>query len=412
MKLNELVSLSCNALYDRKIRTILTVLMVVVGSSLIVILNGLTAGQSEFIKNQMSQLAPNIIYVTPGQQSFRGDSSAASIVLTDVVVNRIRSLPYVDDVIPQYRGSIQLNSQGNIVSANVLSMNPEKLYTIFPKIEFEENSLLKPNDPSAMIVGYNIAYPPGKDVSLVSVGQTVRATFSYVDSNGEQQEEARSFVVSGITKLTGDNQLDNAVVINQVGGMSLLHKAGRYDRLIVVAQTPEHVDAVQEEIKGLYGSTIGLNTPRAILAIRQQFASGNAGFILSVGFIALVVGAVGIVTSLYTSVTERIKEIGTVKAIGAQNSSILMLFLIEALLIGIIGATLGIVIGIVGGHGMSSVLSPPSIPGARNAVITPVYQGMDLVETWLLSVGLSLAAGIFPAWKASRLSPMIALRRE
>lgn len=412
MKLNEIVTLSCNALYDRKVRTILTVLMVVVGSSLIVILNGLTAGQSEFIKNQISQLAPNIIYMTPGQQSFRGDSSAASIVLNDVVVNRIRSLPYVDEVIPQYRSSIQLNSQGNIVSANVLSMNPEKIYVIFPKVEFEEGSLIKPNDPSAMIVGYNVAYPPGKGISIVSVGQTVRATFSYVDSNGEQQQEARSFVVSGIAKLTGDNQLDNAVIINQVGGMSLLHKSGRYDRLIVAAQSPEHVDIVQEEIQGLYGSTIGLNTPRAVLAIRQQFASGNAAFILSVGFIALIVGAVGIVTSLYTSVTERIKEIGTIKAIGAQNSSILLLFLVEALLIGIIGATLGIAIGIIGGHSMSSVLSPPGVPGARNAVITPVYHGMDLAETWLLSVGLSLAAGIFPAWKASRLSPMIALRRE
>ncbi|MEM4252848.1 MAG: FtsX-like permease family protein [Candidatus Nitrosotenuis sp.] len=412
MKINELVLLSCNALYDRKVRTILTVLMVVVGSSLIVILNGLTAGQNEFIKNQLSQLAPNILYVTPGQQSFRGDSSAASIVINDVVVNRIRSLSYVEEVIPQYRGSVQLNSQGNIVSASVLSMNPEKLLIIFPKIEFEEGSLLKPGDPSAMLVGYNIAYPPGKDVAIVSTGQTVRASVSYVDSNGIQQTESRSFVVSGIVELTGDNQIDNAVVINHVAGMSLLHKTGRYDRLIVAVQSPDHIDAVQEEIKRLYGSTIGLNSPRAILAIRQQFASGNASFILSVGFIALVVGAVGIVTSLYTSVTERIKEIGTIKAIGAQNSAILLLFLVEALLIGVIGATVGILVGIMGGYSMSSFFSPPGIPGARNATITPMFLGIDLVRTWLLSVGLSVLAGIFPAWKASRLSPMVALRRE
>lgn len=411
MKPHDIVTLSCNALYDRKVRTILTVLMVVVGSSLIVILNGLTAGQNEFIKNQMNQLAPNILYVTPGQQSFRGDSSSASIIINDVVVNRIRSLPFVEDTIPQYRGSVQLNSQGNIVTASVLSMNPDKLQMIIPKIEFEEGSLLKPNDPTAMLVGYNVANPPGKAVSIVSVGQTVRATFSYVDSDGEQQQESRSFVVSGIIRLTGDNQIDQSLIINHVGGMSLLHKSGRYDRLIVAATSPDYVDVVTEEIKALYGSTIGITSPKAILALRQQFASGNTAFILSVGFIALVVGAVGIVTSLYTSVTERIREIGTIKAIGAQNTSILSLFLVEAMMIGIIGATVGVLIGIAGGYGMSSFFSP-SLPGTRSATITPIFLPWDLLQTWLISVILSITAGIFPAWKASRLSPMVALRRE
>ena len=411
MKLTEIVLLSCNALYDRKIRTLLTILMVVVGSALIIVLNGLSAGQSEFIKNQLNQLAPNILYVTPGQQSFRGgDSSQASITMNGVVVNRIRSLPFVIDVIPQYRGSIQLNSQGTIVSASVLSMDPEKLRTILPNIEFEEGSLLKQNDPSAMLVSYNVANPPGKSLPIVSIGQTVGATFTYVDEDGVQQKEFRSFVVSGIIKLSGDNQIDQSVIINQVSGTVLLHKT-KYDRLIVAAESPEHVDAVQQEITTLYGSTIGLNSPKAILALREQFTSGNNAFILSVGFITLVVGAVGIVTTLYTSVTERVREIGTIKAIGAQNTTILSLFLVEALLIGVIGATIGLAAGVVGGYGLSSVLTP-TIPGARNASITPIYLGADMLKIWLLSVVLSVSAGIFPAWKASRLSPMIALRRE
>lgn len=411
MKLNEIVLLSCNALYDRKIRTLLTILMVVVGSALIIVLNGLSAGQSEFIKNQLNQLAPNILYVTPGQQSFRGgDSSQASITMNGVVVNRIRSLPFVIDVIPQYRGTIQINSQGTIVSASVLAMDPEKLRTILPNIEFEEGSLLKQSDPSAMLVSYNVANPPGKSLPIVSIGQTVGATFTYVDEKGVQQKEFRSFVVSGIIKLSGDNQIDQSVIINQVGGTVLLHKT-KYDRLIVAAESPEYVDAVQQEITTLYGSTIGINSPKAILALREQFTSGNNAFILSVGFITLVVGAVGIVTTLYTSVTERVREIGTIKAIGAQNTTILSLFLVEALLIGVIGATIGLVAGVAGGYGLSSVLTP-TIPGARNVSIAPIYLGADMLKIWLLSVILSVSAGIFPAWKASRLSPMIALRRE
>jgi len=411
MRLDEIFALSCNALVDRKVRTILTILMVVVGSSLIVILSGLSAGQSEFIKNQLSQLAPEVINVTPGQQSFRGDSSPASIVLNDVVINRISGLPFVKDVIPQYRGSVQLNSQGNIINTNILSMNPEKIYSILPKAEFEEGSLLKPNDASAMIVGYNVANPPGKSEPIITVGQSVRTTFSFVDSNGNSQKETRSFIVSGIVKLTGTPQIDEAAIVNTVGGASLLHKSGKYDRLAVVALSAESVDTVQQEITSLYGNTVGIVTPRAVLSLREQFTSGNNAFILSVGYIALVVGAVGIVTTLYTSVTERIKEIGTIKAIGAQNSSVLLLFLVEALLIGIIGASLGLVIGIIGGYLFGSAFAPPT-PGTRSLGITPIFLWVDLLRVWLLSVALSIGAGLFPAWKASRLSPMTALRRE
>lgn len=411
MKPNDIVFLSFNALYDRKVRTVLTVMMVVVGSSLIVILNGLTAGQSEFMESQLNQLAPNILYVNPGQRTFRGDASPPSIIFNDAVINRINTLPYVEDIIPQYRGTVQINSQGNVLAASVLSMNPDKLPLLIPNIEMEEGSLVRSNDPTAMLVGYNVANPPGRDTPVVSVGQTIRTTMSYVDAGGQQQQESRSFVVSGIIGLTGQNQIDDAVIVNHVAGMSLLHKAGRYDRLIVVTQTADDVDTVQDEIRKLYGNTIGMTSPRAILELRQQFASGNNAFILSVGFIALVVGAIGIVTSLYTSVTERVKEIGTIKAIGAQNTTILSLFLVEALMIGIIGATVGVLAGMVGGYGMSSFFSP-NIPGARSVTITPIFAGQDLAQTWLLSVTLSIMAGIFPAWKASRLSPMVALRRE
>jgi putative ABC transport system permease protein len=168
---------------------------------------------------------------------------------------------------------------------------------------------------------------------------------------------------------------------------------------------------VQDEITALYGKNLGINTPQATLQIRQQATSGNAMFIQVIGIIALIVGAVGIVTTLYNSVTERIREIGTMKAIGAQNTTILALFLVEAALIGIMGATLGLAIGIVGGYVFSG-LSPPQGPSFSISSFPPIYYPADLAKVWVLSVTLAITAGIFPAWKASRLSPMVALRRE
>lgn len=384
--------------------------MVLVGSSLIVVLNGLSAGQTKFVEDQLNQLGTDIVTVSSGQRSFRGgEQSAASITLNSVITSRINSLPYVKEVVPIYSGSVQLDSQGNTVNASVLSMNPDKILVMAPKLTFVEGSAIKPSDQSAILVGYNVANPPGSTSSLITVGQTVKASSSYTDTNGKPQRQTRGFIVSGIIELSGNNQIDRSVVMNSDAGNLLLRKSSKYDSLMVVAQSSDFVDTVQKEITDLYGSTIGVSTAQSSLSLRASFTEGINSFILSVGMIALVVGAVGIITTLYTSVTERIREIGTMKAIGAQSKTILSLFLVEALIIGILGATLGLIIGIVAGYSFGSALGT-GLPGTSS--ISPIYLPTDLLKVWLLSTGLSLLAGLLPAWKASRLPAIVALRRE
>ena len=410
MNPKEILVLSFSALSERKVRTLLTVLMVVVGSSLMIVLNGLSAGQAEFIDNQLNQLADNVLTVTPGQRSFRSVDTTPSIVFNTAVVNKINSLSSVDEVIPRYSGSVELNSQGRVLRTSVLAMNPDDVYVSVPGIELESDSVIKPNDPSAILVGHNVAYPDGVSFPIVNLGQSMKLTFTYVDNDGEQQSDSRTFVVSGILKESGDGSLDRSVIINEGIGNTFLKKSGKYDSLLVSLHSSEQIPQTEEDLQKMFGSSIGISSLQSRLQFRQQFTEGNNAFIQSIGVIALVVGAVGIITTLYTSVTERIKEIGTMKAIGTQNSTILLLFLMEALLIGLLGGTAGVLVGIASGHALSSVLTAPGIP--NQSTITPVYRFTDTLNVWMLSVILSISAGILPAWKASTLSPLVALRRE
>jgi putative ABC transport system permease protein len=127
---------------------------------------------------------------------------------------------------------------------------------------------------------------------------------------------------------------------------------------------------------------------------------------LEVGFIALLAGRIGVATTLYTSVNERTKEIGTMKAIGAKPWFILSMFLSDAVFIGLIGSTVGITTGI----GLAYLLSTFGASDGADSYIAPIFLPNDLIPVWLISLTISLAAGLFPAWKASRLSPLVAMR--
>jgi putative ABC transport system permease protein len=415
MNILQVFSLSFDALRERKTRSALTVLMVVVGSALMTALNGLGAGFGAFIDDQFSQLAPNIIFVTSAQAENAGPIGggpppAPKITLNEAVVSRISSLPFVDEVIPSYQAQITLESRGRSEDTTVFSIDPQKLFVIAPTLEFVEGSTIRQNDPSAIILSDSVANPPGESSSFAVVGQTLRVTYSFVNADtGKQEENSKSFVVSGIMEPTGNPTIDNAVVFNRISGNALLEKANKYDTLLVAAESGEYVEIVEEEIRSLYGNDIGITTATAILETIQEFTAGFTSFILSIALVALLVGGVGIITTLYTSVMERIREIGTMKAIGAQKGFILALFLSEALIIGFFGATLGMGLGIAGGFLLVAGFAGQD-PGSSG--LTPVFLPTDLASVWGLSVGLSILAGSYPAWKASRLPPIVALRRE
>jgi putative ABC transport system permease protein len=448
MKLEAIFLISFNALRDRKVRSVLTILMVTVGSSLMIALYGLTAGLGNFIEGIFNKLAPNIIFVSsipqgqqgPGQgpPSFlsQGLSSVPTTTLDSAVIDKIKSLPFVSDVIPAYQAPVIVESKNESKYGSVLSIEPQKLKIIAPALEFVEGSAVKPNDPNAIILAQDIANPivsaGGKKLTTMpslssppsgarttgpfaTLGQSINIKYLHIDPlSGERRESSKTFIVTGIIKPVGNPTIDKAIVINTEAGNALLHKSGRYDALFVVAASSNNVDNVEKEIRNVYGNDIGITTSKAILNTIKQFTNGFSAFISSIALISLLVGGVGIVTTMYTAVTERVREIGTMKALGAQSKIILGFFLVEAVIIGLLGASIGLLVGIGGSYFLIDLFASGGVGGAGQILsnITPVFLPTDLAFVWAISVGISITAGVYPAWKASRLSPITALRRE
>jgi len=418
MNIKEIFVLSFDALRERKMKSILTIIMVMVGSSLMVAVGGISAGFGGFFSKQLSNLAANIIFINPAQVQQGGGGPAVGppptpkITLNAAVENRLKSLPFVDDVIPSYQAQVILQSQGDSKEYQVFSMDPQKLTVLSPTLEFVQGSTVRQSDPSSLIVSNDLANPPGEDTPFLKLYQTVKATYTFVDpTTGKRESDSKSFVVRGIIKQTGNPNIDNSAVIDTDVGNALFHKSGKFDSLIVVARSGIYVDTIEQEIRKLYGNDIGITTVKAIIKTVQQFTGGISAFLLSIAIVSLVVGAVGIITTLYTSVVERTREIGTMKAIGAKSKHILALFLTEAFMIGIFGASLGILGGIAGAYILSAGLAGNNGGGSQSH-IAPIFLATDMTRVWLTSASLSLLAGLFPALKASKLLPIVALKRE
>jgi putative ABC transport system permease protein len=142
----QILILSLDAIRERKLRSTLTILMVVAGGALMVALNGMSAGNMAFVVKQFNSLAPNVMFVTSGQHGFHGPSGPPTIIINSQVVKRIKGLPYVQDTVPAYRGQLQLNAQGSTQNVQVVAMDPSKIPLILPTLQLVPGSAHKPYD--------------------------------------------------------------------------------------------------------------------------------------------------------------------------------------------------------------------------------------------------------------------------
>ncbi|MEM2902684.1 MAG: FtsX-like permease family protein [Candidatus Bathyarchaeia archaeon] len=407
----ELFRMAYSALSERKLRTSLTILMVIIGASLITSLNGLNAGTSSFISDQLSTLGGNVIIISPSSFSgvFNPSQGTGETKLNAQTVKTVKSIRGVSYAVPYYQGLVTIVSGGESKAVTLVGMDNTKLKHVAPKVEVLEGAFLSESDSIGIVLGYAIARKEGGQI-FAKLGQTVVVELSKVESSGPYQRvvtKRKSFQVKGILSELGNMLIDNQVYVSLPAAAALLEKGGEYSGIYLITRDPSLNDEVVERIKGIYGKNIGVTSPKAIAETINRILGTFNAYIQSIAAISLLVGAVGIVTTLFTSVMERTREIGLLKALGFSNETILALFLTESSVIGLTGGLMGVIAG-VGGAFLLTALTP----FGEGISINPVFKAGDIAYVWCLSITLSLIAGLYPAWRASKLSPLTALRKE
>jgi putative ABC transport system permease protein len=312
---------------------------------------------------------------------------------------------------------------GDSAAVLVTGSDQRYLYEVFPTLEVEEGTLVSPQDSIGVVLGHSVAYPPDKPRPFARVGGVVTISFTTVEGT-RQQTIRRSFVVRGILAEMGTSGMfipvDRMVFMSLPAATNLFHAAGDYSGINVIAKSPDEAEQVAEEIRRLYGRSFEIYTSKTLIQLIQNILGAFSLFLGSVASVSMIVASVGIFAGLYTSVMERTKEIGLLKAVGLKKRGILGVFLGEATLIGLIGGTLGIAVGVILGYGMAVVAGQVrgevtgQFTGVGGALsyIPPYFTPEIFVTNLVFAITISMIAGAYPAWRASKLDPVVALRKE
>ncbi len=391
----EFFILAFEALKERKVRSLFTIIMVVVGVTLIVSVDSIGAGTKKYVESEFSKFNIRFIAVSPSNRHPE---------ITKKDLEQIKDMEGVVEVVPYWSFAGRVKSGGKEKDATIIAVDNQKLPLFFPGLEMEDGELLTESDTTGAVLGYYIAHEPDGSI-FAYTGDVVTVTF--IDySGGGQTIKTKNLVVRGVLKTMGAVTgfiFDQMIIVSSRLAKQLFNK-DTYNGLFVLAENSDMAVNISQRIM----QELDLNTisPQEIKEVVDNVLGTITLFTLAISTISLIVAAVGIITTLYTSMLERIREIGVLKAIGFKNIHIMKMFLYEALLIGIIGSILGSILGVVGAIVMRDIFF------ADMPFLQPVFSVDVFLRANLMAISLSVIAGLYPAWRASRLDPIVALRHE
>ncbi|MCK4730653.1 MAG: ABC transporter permease [Candidatus Aenigmarchaeota archaeon] len=398
-----------------KVRSWLTILGIVIGVASVVAIMSIGGSMQETVAQKLGDLGGDILTLTAGQS--RGSSifgmggargggtsvaTGATATEKEIVLGRtdlqaLRGIPDIELIDTQIRGSVKVSYLGKSGSVSLTGVD-QKVWSRITTPKIKEGRMLDSADQNVVVIGGRLAE-------------------SYFDKpigiNQMITIEENVFRVVGIL----DDTSTNIYMPIQMAYQMLEDKEnGVYDSIIIkvkdediLNETLGKIEAKLMLVRHVTEKTkdFSLSSNKQMQQTRSEMMTSMNAFLLAIAAVSLIVGAVGVANTMFTSVLEKTKQIGIMKAIGARNKDIMLIFLFNAALIGLVGGFIGIIFGSI----LSGAL--PALMGETMMLRGGTFVSIDSIIIALsVSVGIGVIAGFVPAYQGSKLKPVDALRYE
>ncbi|MGC9133400.1 MAG: ABC transporter permease [Nanopusillaceae archaeon] len=392
MRIIDYLSLIYKYLRTKKVRTFLTSLGITIGVATIFVLISLSQGLQNYIQNELNTIGNKIIYLYPGEKV--GFENNINGLLSNNFIENIERLTGVELVIPALFTTTIFNYNNQQAGAYVLVVNT-KYYNYLSYMDYKiyKGTLISNNYQCQVDLGYNIAMKSIPN-EQINVGD-------YINIFGEKCE------VIGIFQQTGSPLLDNTIIFPE-GYYKKIFGNINYNYLIIIVNNFNLAyNSLENYINNLKGQHYIIVTAQSIEKTINQILGGLTLFSLIIASVSIVISAINILNTMYTSILERYKEIGLLKALGMKNYQVLLLFLLESGIIGLIGGIFGIITGFI-----FSYIVGFSFAYFGYSSISPYISIQLILLSLLFPFFIGMISGIIPAYKASKISPVEALKYE
>ena len=387
---------SAKNLSHHKLRSFLTLLGVIIGIMAVVSMISIGSGMKAALKEQLEQLGSDKIFILP-----RLAYGTAAATLTDSDADAIQQVPGVAFVSPLYSvaGDVEFRNQRKIVK--IYGVDPEKAEATFgggaSGYRLLKGRWLQRGDRYKVVLGYGVA----TDVFSrdVNVGSTLKI-------------HGIAFEVVGVFKKTGDREKDYTLYTNLDTLREIFGAGDRVTLIIARVEKGANIDQVRLRIERELEKRKGSKENFFVMTQKEIIERvGEAYRIVQVVFgglaaVSLIVGAIGIANTMIMNVTERTREIGVLKATGASNAQVMKIFLTDAALLGLVGGSIGVVLGWLISLGINAAAAHYLGEGVLTTAVTPEL----VVFALAFSLIVGVVAGLYPAYRALRLHPVEALR--
>ena len=400
MNVRDIALISLEGINERRFRFSLNLLGILIGCAAVTGLISITQGMNTEITGQLDILGANTIMILPGESegTLSGQQALNNVEYLDWRDKEIISrIPGVENIAAMQSNYAKYEIKGKSYTVQVMGVDSD-IFDINTNFEIGEGRKLTRNDKASVVIGSNVAWPSNEDDPLIEVGDRVR-----LQALGMKTSSEMTFRVVGIIKKQGGVMgvnPDELMVIPLRASEQLYDSAGRYTILQVLVGEADDVTKVGDRIEDDFKDVLVVTAQTALEAVGR--ITGIIEKVLAgIAAISLLVAGIGIINTMTVSVSERTKEIGTMKAIGAKKMDILQIFLAEAAYSGLIGGFLGAGLGFVLGIFVGNYIGLPI--GISSTLWTGVI---------IFAVIVSLLAGAWPALRASNMDPVNALRHE
>lgn len=413
MKIYRLLIEALESLSTNKLRSMLTVLGIVIGVAAVIAMLSIGRGAEASITSRIESIGTNLVYISPGSTTQGGvrtaSGSAGTLTLDDA--DALAELPGVEAVASVTNSFVQAAYQAANTNTRLMGVTPG--YELVSSLALEDGEFISEDQQKAR----SLVVVLGNSVAETLYGGTGGVVGQRVRLNGQTYKVIGVLASKGSSGFT--NQDDQVYIplstaLYRLVGGARFRGSSVISQIILKAGNPQVVDQVVSEatlmMRDLHGTLEGsddftVTSQESVLQAATEISDTLTLFLGGIAGISLAVGGIGIMNIMLTTVTERTHEIGLRKAIGARRRDILLQFLVESMVLSLIGGLIGVLFG----WGAARLMGQVQISGSA---ITPVVGLDSILLATLFATGVGLFFGIYPATRAARLQPVEALRYE